>query len=187
MLKKFTSILTISLLLIHCSDDKTHLLETPIFDFLSIPNTKIDTVKQAASVWEYGFRFKSKVDGNLSKLGLLLPDTGSFKVRLYNLTTNSLLVEKTIQSQIVNTENYIDISPIEIKAGNEFGVSLIADVFFNVRNLNGESFNFPITKGNISILSFNEEPCGVNGCPFFPSTSVSSLIAPCVNIGFTAN
>lgn len=174
-------------LFIQCNDENSNPLETPIFSLLDQAGIKIDTVTQAAATWEYGFKFQSLVNGTLSKLGILVPDTGTYKIRLYNLNTRQLLIEKFIESKLSSTEYYVSIPPVEIKAGIDFGVSLVADVFFNVRNANGDVFNFPITKGNLKILSFNEEPCGINGCPFFPTTSVTNLIAPCVNIGFTAD
>lgn len=187
MIYRYYFILMLGFLFTQCTDENSNPLESPIFSLLQSPGIKIDTVTQAASTWEYGFKFTSLVNGKLSKLGILVPDTGTYKVRLYNLSSNTLLLEQHIASKKVNTEFFVSISPIEIAAGTNFGVSLVADVFFNVRNANGDVFNFPITKGNIKILSFNEEPCGINGCPFFPSTSVTTLIAPCVNIGFTAD
>jgi len=170
-----------------CSDENSNPLESPFFSLLNSPGIKIDTVTQAANTWEYGFKFTSLVNGKLSKLGILVPDTGTYKVRLYNLSSNILLLEQHISSIKSQTESYVSIAPTEIIAGTNFGISLVADVFFNVRNANGDVFNFPITKGNLKILSFNEEPCGINGCAFFPTTSVTNLIAPCVNIGFTAD
>ena len=187
MIPKYYFILMLGILFSQCSDENSNPLESPIFSLLQSPGIKIDTVTQAANTWEYGFKFTSLVNGKLSKLGILVPDTGTYKVRLYNLSSNTLLLEQNIASKKVNTESFVSISPIEIATGTNFGVSLVADVFFNVRNANGDVFNFPITKGNIKILSFNEDPCGTNGCPFFPVTSVTALIAPCVNIGFTAN
>lgn len=179
--------LLLGILFTQCTNENSNPLETPFFSLLESSGIKIDTVTQAANTWEYGFKFTSLVNGKLSKLGILVPDTGSYKVRLYNLSSNILLLEQNIASKKVNTESFVNVSPIEITAGTNFGVSLVADVFFNVRNANGDVFNFPITKGNIKIISFNEDPCGANGCPSFPLTSVTNLIAPCVNIGFTAD
>ena len=187
MFQYYFAVIATWILFSQCEDVNSNPIETPIFNLLFENNIAIDTVTQAATTWEYGFKFQSLVNGKLSKLGILVPDTGIYKIRLYNLSTNQLLLEKLIESKLSSKENYISIPSIEITAGTDFGVSLVADVFFNVRNLNGQVFNFPITKGNISIRSFNEDPCGTNGCPFFPTTSVNTLIAPCVNIGFTAD
>lgn len=116
-------------LFIQCNDENSNPLETPIFSLLDQAGIKIDTVTQAAATWEYGFKFQSLVNGTLSKLGILVPDTGTYKIRLYNLNTNQLLIEKFIESKWSSTEYYVNIPPVEIKAGIDFGVSLVADVF----------------------------------------------------------
>ncbi|MDQ3143023.1 MAG: hypothetical protein M3Q56_12335 [Bacteroidota bacterium] len=178
--------LLLSVLYFGCNKDDAA-KESPFFSFFELSGIKIDTVKMALEVWEYGFRFKPLKTGTVSQLGLKVPTIGTYKIKLYNLSTNQVLAEKTVQSIHQNEEHFVDITPVTLAEGSEFGVALVADVFFKVRNINGQSFSFPMEKGNLSIISFNEAPCGPSGCATFPNITNNSVIAPCVNLVFTPN
>lgn len=172
------------LLLNSCSKDSDSKEEKPVFSFLSQSGTSIDTIRNAAAVWEYGFRFKPLQSGKITKLGIKVPAVNSFKVKLYNLTTQTIIAQTTIESTSEGGEFFGDIADVNVTSGTDLGVAIVADVFFKVRNLNGDAFAFPITKDNLSIISFNEELCGPNGCNAFPGTTNALVIAPCVNIVF---
>jgi len=174
----------IFLLLNSCTKDSDSKEEMPLFSFLSEGGTSIDTIRNGAVVWEYGFRFKPLKAGKITKLGIKVPAINSFKVKLYDLTNQTILAQTTIQSMNEGGEFFGDIADVNISAGADLGVAIVADVFFKVRNLNGDAFSFPITKDNLSIISFNEEICGPNGCNAFPGTTNGTVIAPCVNIVF---
>ncbi len=170
-----------------CSSDEDSAIESPFFSFLSLPDIRIDTIENASAVWEYGFRFSSLKAGTITRLGIKVPTTGSYKVRLYDLANNQLLIEKEVQSSEKNAEHFVSISEIKIGSGADMGLSLVADVFFKAQNLSGAEFPFPQDKGNLRIISFNEEKCGPNGCATFPATINKTVIAPCVNLEFKAD
>lgn len=174
----------IFLLLTSCTKDSESKEEMPLFSFLSQSGTSIDTIRNGAAIWEYGFRFKPLKTGKITKLGIKVPAINTFKVKLYNLTTQTIIAQTSIQSTSEGGEFFGDIADVNVTSGADLGVAIVADVFFKVRNLNGDAFSFPITKDNLSIISFNEEICGPNGCNAFPGTTNGTVIAPCVNIVF---
>ncbi|MBK9222732.1 MAG: hypothetical protein IPO78_16555 [Saprospiraceae bacterium] len=181
---KICSILVFCIAFSSCSDDNTSIEEKPFTSFINNSGVAIDTIKKATEVWEYGFRFKPLANGTITKLGLKVPVIGSFNVKLYKLSNNQLLAQTSINSTSEVGEFFGDITDLKVNAGDDLGLAIVADVFFKVRNLSGETFMFPITKDNISIQSFHEEICGPNGCNAFPSNTNSQVIAPCVNLIF---
>lgn len=183
-MKKYLVFIGIIWIAIACSKDSDLKEEMPFFSLLTLSGTSIDTVRNAADVWEYGFRFKTLQSGRITKLGIKVPAVSTFKVKLYDLTTQKILKETDIQSTKEGNAFFADIADISVNSGDEFGVAIVADVFFRVRNLSGEAFSFPILKDNISIVSFNENACGPNGCSSFPILTNDQVIAPCVDIVF---
>ena len=119
-------------------------------------------------------------------MGIKVPTLGTYKVRLYDLASNQLLVEKEVISNEKNAEHFVSINEIKVGSGADLGLSLVADVFFKAQNLSGAEFPFPQDKGSLRIISFNEEKCGPNGCATFPANSNKIVIAPCVNLEFKA-
>lgn len=171
---------------ISCKEDNS-VLEEPFFSYLKSPNIIIDTIKKAPNIWEYGFKFKPLKSGYIKALGVKLPTAGNFKVKLYDLTLNSIVLDTMIQAPFVNSESFIDVAPIPLNGNTEYGVSLVADVFFKVRQNNSLEFLFPQDIGSIKVIGFFEEKCGSNGCPNFPVISNSLVIAPCVSFKFNSN
>lgn len=172
------------LFIIYCKKDDANLQESPFFDFLRLSGSTIDTITNAPKVWEYGFRFKPLVNGRISQLGISVPIVGDFIVRLYNVSNNHIITEHIIHSSVEGKEAFTGIPEIQVNAGDDLGLTIRADVFFKVQNLNGKHFVFPITKKNINIISFNEEACGNLGCAAFPINENTAIIAPCVNLVF---
>lgn len=170
-----------------CDKNNDPVRESPFFNFFDLQDIHIDTVENAGIIWEYGFRFKPIKAGFIDKLGIKLPAVGTYKVKLYDVTFGQLLVAHEISSLTKNTERYISINKLFIGPDNELGLSIVADVFFKIRNLNGAEIPFPQDIGNLRILSFNEDTCGANGCLSFPLKSNSTIIAPCVNLTFTVD
>ncbi len=181
------SLIILALIQTTCIKDNDPIRESPFFNFFDLPDIHIDTVENAGVNWEYGFRFKPIKAGFIDKLGIKLPAVGTYKVKLYDVTFGQLLIAHEISSLAKNTERYISIDKLFVGPDNELGLAIVADVFFKIRNLNGTEIPFPQDIGNLRILSFNEDTCGVNGCLSFPLKSNSSIIAPCVNLTFTVD
>lgn len=174
------------LVVISCNGEE-NIIQEPFFSYLKTPNSTIDTIKKAASVWEYGFKFKPVKGGYLKALGVKLPTVGAYKVKLYNISTNVVILDTMIQAPFINSESFIDVAPIPLNGNTEYGVALVADVFFKVRQNSNLEFIFPQEIGNIIVIGFFEEKCGNNGCLSFPVVANNLVIAPCVSFKFHSN
>lgn len=169
-----------------CSEDMS-IIQEPFFSFLKSSNITIDTVEKAANVWEYGFKFTPLQSGIVKQLGIKVPAIGNFKVKLYNLITNSVIVDTIIESKAKGTESFIEVENLKLSNNTNYGLSIVADVFFKVKQNTGAVFVFPQVIGSIQVYGFFEEKCGANGCAVFPVALNDLVIAPCVSFKFQAD
>jgi len=72
--------------------------EDVIFELLSRTDIKTDTIPQAQATWVYGFKIRTAKAGTVEQLGIKLPATGSYQVKLWNLDKGQVLAEKTLTS-----------------------------------------------------------------------------------------
>lgn len=162
--------------------------ESPFFVFFDQSAIAIDTTPVAIDTWEYGFVFNPLTKGNVTKLGLKLPVTGEFNVKLWDLSGNTpvILTDKKITSTTIHTPAFLDIPPIAVQKEAKLGVTILANSFYRIHKQNASAFAFPLTVGNIRIVSFNE---GMNnlGLGAFPDTTNTVRVAPCVNVVFVAD
>ncbi|MEY4902435.1 MAG: hypothetical protein RLZZ292_250 [Bacteroidota bacterium] len=157
--------------------------ESPFFSFFDQPAIKIDTTATAATTWDYGFAFNPLVNGTITQLGVKLPKTGDFVIKLWNLDANKILTEKTVTATIVGAATFVAITPIAVKKDANLGLTITANTFYRIQKVNASSFTFPLTIGNLRINSFNEDK-NANTTGDFPSAKNASRVAPCVNVIF---
>lgn len=169
-------------------DDPVVEQESPFFDLLEQPAINIDTTPTAASVWEYGFVFRTIKAGKINHVGVKLPTTGNFIVRLWNLSgpTPVLLREREVQVPVQHQASFMPIQPVTVPAGVTFGISIVANSFYRIEKKDGSSFTFPRTIGNFEVLSFREAMNDL-GATTFPPTQNDKRVAPCVNVVFVAD
>jgi hypothetical protein len=184
-LRIFFPLFVLCSFLISCEKDEQKVEERPILSLLKQPSISIDT-SIAAVEWIYGFKFTLIKDGKISGLGMKLPKQGSYKAKLWNLDSGTLLTEEIITSNVAHDEVFNAISDIVVQKNTNLGVTIEADSFYKIRRSNNSDFTFPIEAGNIRILSFHESRVSENINGNFPSMSVSNEMSPCVDVIFIA-
>lgn len=174
--------------LLSCSKDDSPAEESPFFVFFDQPAIDIDTTPVAASTWLYGFTFQPLSDGQISRLGLKLPVTGTFTVRLWDLSGSNptVLRETSITSATAHVPVYAEIPALTVKQNDAFGLSILANSFYRVSKQDGSAFALPLTAGHIRINSFNEMK-DANALTVFPDSTNNAQVAPCVNVVFVAD
>lgn len=182
------ALFTLALISACKKDDKPKIEESPFFLFFDQPAITIDTTPVAASTWEYGFKFSPLENGKITKLGLKLPVTGEFPVKLWDLsgTTPVVLRNQKITSTVVHGPAFVEISPVAVSKNAQLGISILANSFYRLQKKDASAFTFPVAAGNIQILSFNEEMRNASLDTFPPSPN-TTRVAPCVNIVFIAD
>lgn len=168
--------------------DPQPLEESPFFTFFDQPAITIDTTPVAATTWEYGFIFNPLKDGKVTQLGLKLPVTGAFHVKLWDLTGASPQIrsDQTVTSASSHTPAFVAISPVAVRKDAQWGVTVVANSFYRIQKKDASAFNFPQVVDNIRIVSFNETMSGMSQ-DSFPQTANLKRVAPCVNVVFVAD
>lgn len=169
-------------------DDNPAAEESPFFVFFDQPAITIDTTPVAANTWEYGFIFNPLTDGRITKLGLKLPVTGEFTVKLWDLsgTAPVVLNEKKITSATAHVPVFVDIAPVSVPQNAQLGVTVLANSFYRLQKNDASNFAFPLVEGNIRIVSFNEQMSNTS-LATFPQNPNNKQVAPCVNVIFVAD
>ncbi len=168
-----------------CEKDENKVEEKPILTLLNQQSIVIDT--SIASVeWIYGFKFTTIADGKIRGLGMKLPKQGSYKAKLWNLDSGTLLKEEIITVNVAHAEVFNTISEISVQKNTNLGVSIEADSFYKIRKSNNSDFTFPIESGNIRILSYHESKVSENVSGKFPSSTMNDEMSPCIDVIFIA-
>ncbi len=161
--------------------------EDVIFELLSRTDIKTDTIPQAQATWVYGFKIRPSKAGTVEQVGIKLPATGSYQVKLWNLDKGQLLAEKTLSSQTAHQEVYAALENIAVEANVTLGVAVKANTFYKISKKDGTLFNFPIVDGNLKVLSYHETQLSANPNAEFPDFESKTQMAPCVDIVFIAD
>jgi len=163
--------------------------ESPFFTFFDEPAIAIDTTPVAATLWEYGFEFNPIVSGKITKLGVKLPTTGTFIVRLWRLYGNgapTVINERVITVGTAHQPVFEEINPVYFDANAPLAITVLANSFYRVSKQNASDFTFPLEVGNIAITAF-KEATNTTGMAMLPATKNSTTVAPCVNVVFVAD
>lgn len=183
------SVLLLLSVLASCKDeDAQPVEESPFFVFFDQPAITIDTTPVSATTWEYGFVFNPLVDGSINKLGVKLPVTGEFTVKLWDLSGNTPLIlsEQKATSTTSHIPVFVDIPSIAVQKNATLGITVLANSFYRIQKQDASEFTFPMEVGNIRIVSFNEE-MSATSLATFPGIINKTRVAPCVNVVFVAD
>lgn len=187
-LVSITALLCLISCFFSCKDDVEPSSESPFFDFFNEALIQIDTIKQSADSWEYGFAFTPLKNGKVTQFGIKLPDTGDFTVTLWDLSgpTPSILHSKSVNSLADNQDAVSDIPEVALNKGQKYGITVLSNSFYRITRPGNAQFNFPRVIGNIRIESFQESVNNTNSATF-PATTNDTRVAPCVNVIFIAD
>lgn len=131
--------------------------------------------------FEVGFQFKSFKSGQITGLGIRLPDNDEYRVTLWNAETKEILANQ----QIVSSSNifvFEAINPVNIIAGVEYFVSVNTNDYYIVKNSQGGELDvFPIESGDILLTGYGSN-MGVSQT--FPSQIVQHSCLGMVDVKF---
>lgn len=175
--------------LVSCNrEDSQPVEESPFFIFFDQSAILIDTTAVSATTWDYGFVFNPLTGGKITKLGVKLPVTGEFTVKLWDLSGVNpvVLSEQKVNSTTIHTPAFVAISPVAVQKDAKLGVTILANSFYRIHKQNASKFTFPVEVDNIRIVSFNEQLNQTN-IASFPTAVNDTRVAPCVNVVFVAD
>jgi hypothetical protein len=113
--------------------------------------------------YELGFSFSSSKAGKISKLGLKLPQNGTYEVSLWDFDTKAKLDSVNVTNSDSSRFNYASISPRSIVAGKKYVVSVFtAGNDYFCASAPGL---FPFTSGSITVFDQREDSVDETGFP----------------------
>jgi len=114
------------------------------------------------SSFEFGNKFYSSRNGNITKLGCKMPQTGNYRISLWNFSTQDLIAATTVAITDTSKFTYNSVSPIAITSNVRYVISL-----------NNTSSGTPkqYTSGSITYEDFREKSSTTST---FPSLTLSN-------------
>lgn len=106
--------------------------------------------------YEFGLKFKPKVNGKINKLVVKIPDNQSnLRVTLWDasVTPKVVIATEVIYSVAAGVETTKSISPIALSANKEYMLTMNANDWYKKYKSSG-SATYPIDAGNISITGY---------------------------------
>jgi hypothetical protein len=159
------SILILLLFLTSCSkdDDPTPNVpvyneENPLQSFLTTTGFNQQTMEQTATNdLLAGLSFKPTVTGKINSLLVKLPViNNNLKVSIWDNATGNLLRQEIVNVTSANTEITTQITPLQLEKDKIYVISMQTNTAFVRYRTDQTNASFPITAGNIQILSYRE-------------------------------
>jgi hypothetical protein len=82
MLIPLPTALLLASVFVFCAKESKRIEESPFFAFFEDDGIVIDTVKNSADSWEYGFVFTPLKNGSIAQFSTRIPAPGDYKVTL---------------------------------------------------------------------------------------------------------
>jgi hypothetical protein len=169
-----TGVALIALVIFSCKKNATSNLktETPIQATVESKLVVDTSVAFANSSWEFGNKFYSSRNGNITKLGCKMGSIGNFRVTLWDFTTKNLIAATTISITDSSMFVYNSISPVAITANTRYLVSMNNTSGAVHKNYNlyysknaPNVSRYPFTSGSITFENVQESNSAVSVFP----------------------
>lgn len=132
--------------------------ENPLQSFLTTTGFNQQTMEQTATNdLLAGLSFKPTVTGKINSLLVKLPViNNNLKVTIWDNATGNLLRQEIINVTSANTEIATQITPLQLEKDKVYVIAMQTNTAFVRYRTDQANASFPITAGNIQILSYRE-------------------------------
>lgn len=150
---------------ISCSKDDDPITNIPIYfeenplqTFLSTSGFNQQTMQQtASSELMAGLSFKPTVNGKINALLVKLPTANNnLKVTIWDDATGNLLRQEIVNVSTANSEIEKQITPLPLEKNKVYVIAMQTSTAFVRYKTDQTNATFPITAGNIQVLSYRE-------------------------------
>lgn len=137
--------------------------------------------------YEYGFTFKVAKKGKVTKLGCRMPEDGNYRVALWDSTSKSYMVEKTITAK--GSELKLEsITPMPLQAGTTYLITIYSNLaWYQFNKLDGSTIKYPLVKGNISLSGYYWKSSSAGAAPVFPTNKDNTYAAGLPDMEFVTD
>lgn len=150
------SLLICTIIFSNCgSDDDKNTIELPpqypMKTLIENGVLDLNSSDNSPNTFEMGYKFKSFKNGKITGLSVRLPGSESYRVSLWNVETETLLITKEIQATngLISLES---ISPISITSGVDYFVAVNTNDFYRFGK--GGATIFPAETEDILVTGY---------------------------------
>ena len=187
--KIILGLLIIGLCFVSCSkndDDNAPIVEStpqyPIKSLIENGNMQLKYEKvDWVNTFELGYKFKSFKDGKITALGIRVPNNDVYRVTLWNVDTEEILITKNITSSS-GLLSFEDINPVNVSSGVSYFVSINTNDYYRFDDFGNDIF--PVEIGDLLITGYGSN-FGISQT--LPTTFTKAVYLGMVDIKFTAN
>ncbi|RFS13401.1 DUF4082 domain-containing protein [Emticicia sp. C21] len=169
---------------------ETQPIEEGFTSFLADSTMKIKvTATNNPVYYEFGLRFQVLKEGKVVKFGTRLPNSGTYRVSIWDFTEKTVLLSQNVIQTQANTQAWADISGLAIKPEKEYFISVVANNWNDALPKAGGNILYPIIKGSVKVLGFGyaSQP-SATATPRLPNeTNNTKSISGFVDFGFIPN
>jgi len=178
-------VMLLSLLMAYsCSDDNPG----PDFGPVQMPIQAMtgdlslfQTVVNSVTYYEFGCQLRFHEPGRITKVCMMVPDNGSYRITLWKLWPEMVHTVVTVAAdsgQLV----YADIPDIEIQKDDEFTISLYSQDWYGWSK--GGNSIYPVNEGNIQIVRYGFLANNSDTSPEYPEDFPDEVYRGLVDITF---
>lgn len=108
-----------------------------------------------SGTYEFGYKFKPKVKGNINAVTFKIPDNATnVRVSIWNESTRVLVSTFTIPTVSANVEVRNNITPLAVDPSTEYLITYNGNDWYERKKTDGSSTVYPIDAGNILITGY---------------------------------
>lgn len=166
-MKTLVACLGILLAVGNCSDNKEDVKpsETPIS---ALVNEETDNPSVGNfGYFEGGHIFQPVVNGTINRLLCKLPQAGSYRICLWDVSAKKILAQVVVQQTAAATLSGAEIPAVKVSASGTYAISMLRNNYYCYSYKAGPLFKYPVKKGNIRILSYVNSKSSENAAPLF--------------------
>jgi hypothetical protein len=140
--------------------------------------------------YEYGMKFNVTRNGRVTKLGCKMPNTGSYRVTLWDasVTPQVVIGQTTITQSAKQLLTFNSIGAVGLTTGKDYFISIYSTGAWNyILPSAGGNISYPISTGSVSIKGYQWSSSATGTPIVFPTNNDLTYIAGIPDIEFQAD
>lgn len=127
--------------------------QKPILALSQHDSTVLQDAYINSSWYEFGPRLRFLKNGTVTGLGMMMPDSGSYEVTLWDLSDTSIVTTVTIAADSGEMK-YMMIDPIHVHAEDRYSVTVLSDDWYWYEDVSGKENFLPQTFDEVMIEDY---------------------------------
>lgn len=151
----------------------------------AIDATKFNVTASGSGNYSYGLVFSVSKNGKATELGCTMPVAGTYKVTLWDSTSNRAILAQADVTVSAGGKSYVSITPQTLSTGKIYLLTIQSSgQWYYVAPKAGGSIPYPLVSGSINILGYQWVGSTSSS---FPTMKDNTYIAGLVDLTFKAD